>query len=323
MVEELRRISGQLNVSGIALSFPGPFIYDKGICGIHAQCKYDHFFGADLKTTLRSQLNGLAGICKPSFINDADAFLLGAVNEYGWQNERVLAITLGTGLGGAYYDHRKLLDVAQMPGGGELYNTPYQDGIAEDYISSRWILKRYQELTGNKTAEVKDIASLSDEISRQVFAELGEHLAAVLSPVIREFLPTGIVFGGNISKAFALFKEPFIDLLSMNHKVTIRVAGDTSGSDPATDNAGNNSGHVIDDTSALSVKGAVAGHLSQTRHLSNPPEKRAFRKTHQPLLPLEKGAGQLSSYDLFPTYPLDAGLIQTGYASLAENLSSF
>src|SRR3546814_7267933 len=82
-----------------------------------------------------------------------------------------------------------------MPGGGELYNTPYQDGIAEDYISSRWILKRYQELTGNKTAEVKDIASLSDEISRQVFAELGEHLAAVLSPVIREFLPTGIVFG--------------------------------------------------------------------------------------------------------------------------------
>src|SRR3546814_5832909 len=74
----------------------------------------------------------------------------------------------------------------------------------------------------------------------------------------------------------------------MNHKVTIRVAGDTSGSDPATDNAGNNSGHVIDDTSALSVKGAVAGHLSQTRHLSNPPEKRAFRKTHQPLLPLER-----------------------------------
>src|SRR3546814_11938204 len=74
----------------------------------------------------------------------------------------------------------------------------------------------------------------------------------------------------------------------MNHKVTIRVAGDTSGSDPATDNAGDNSGHVIDDTSALSVKGAVAGHLSQTRHLSNPPEKRAFRKTNQPLLPLER-----------------------------------
>src|SRR3546814_17557681 len=97
----------------------------------------------------------------------------------------------------------------------------------------------------------------------------------------------------------------------MNHKVTIRVAGDTSGSDPATDNAGHNSGHVIDDTSALSVKGAVAGHLSQTRPLSNPPEKRAFRKTHQPLLPLEKGAGQLSSYDLFPTYPLEAGRIQT------------
>src|SRR3546814_18648107 len=127
-----------------------------------------------------------------------------------------------------------------------------------------WILKRYQELTGNKTAEVKDIASLSDEISRQVFAELGEHLAAVLSPVIREFLPTGIVFGGNISKAFALFKEPFIDLLSMNHKVTIRVAGDTSGSDPATDNAGNNSGHVIDDTSSLSVKGEVAGTRATT-----------------------------------------------------------
>src|SRR3546814_11251029 len=72
-----------------------------------------------------------------------------------------------------------------------------------------------------------------------------------------------------------------------------------------------------------SVKGAVAGHLSQTRHLSNPPEKRAFRKTHQPLLPLEKGAGQLSSHDLFPTYPLEAGRFHTGSASLAEHLNSF
>jgi len=47
-----------------------------------------------------------------------------------------------------------------------------------------------------------------------------------------------------------------------------------------------------------------------------------LRKTSQNLIPLTKEIHDDSSYDIYPSFPIEKGAIKEGYAALAEELSN-
>jgi len=202
----------KLNVAGIGISTPGPFDYEKSASLM--KHKLSSIYGIRLKQEFIQRLE-LSKDFSIRFVHDAHAFLMGEA----WQGvakgyNRVVGLTLGTGLGSAFMINNKIIDNGQ---GGPLYSIwslPYQDGIVEDKISRRGIIARYKELAEKnyrKDLDVKEIASrglkYKDKISLQVFEEVGSILGQILKPILLKFEAECLVLGGQISKAFPLFTE--------------------------------------------------------------------------------------------------------------------
>jgi glucokinase len=130
-------------------------------------------------------------------MNDATAFLQGEIcDSPSLLQQRVAGITLGTGLGSAWYEDGQLHD-------GDLYRLPYLSGMAEDYISTRWFMQQYN----GTISGVKELAAKYPHEPQvyELFKTFGEHLAAVL---LQKFPPgsrDAIIIGGNIANAWSLF----------------------------------------------------------------------------------------------------------------------
>ncbi|WP_316816423.1 ROK family protein [Pedobacter nyackensis] len=183
----------------IGLAMPGPFDYEKGISYITGTEKYEAFYGLNIKEILATQLD--IGAEAIRMRNDAESFLAGETFSGAAQDySKVIGITLGTGLGSAIFENAEVHDA-------NLWCAPYLESIAEDYISTRWFLKRYNELTGLNISNVKDLVALYDEsdIVKQIFEEFSINLAAFLESFIRKANAEAIVIGGNISKASGKF----------------------------------------------------------------------------------------------------------------------
>jgi len=132
-------------------------------------------------------------------MNDANCFLKGEVfggAAAGCNN--AIGITLGTGLGSAIYKEAKVYD-------GDLYYASYKEATTEDYLSTRWFLKRYHELTGITAKDVKEIREQDNETAILLFAEFGDNLGQVLSVFSKKNEVSIIVIGGNLVKAWDLF----------------------------------------------------------------------------------------------------------------------
>ncbi|QCR21158.1 ROK family protein [Pontibacter sp. SGAir0037] len=183
----------------IGIAMPGPFDYKAGISLINGQNKYDALYKLNVKELLSEKL--AISSENISFSNDAESFLQGeVVCGIARGYKKVLGLTLGTGLGSAKSDDGIVEDA-------DLWNTPFKDGIAEDYLSTRWFLRRSTELTGKHFAGVKEIseAVTVSPALQQVFAEFGENMGAFLTLFIQRENPELVVLGGNISKAHSLF----------------------------------------------------------------------------------------------------------------------
>lgn len=183
----------------IGIAMPGPFDYEEGISLIKDQEKFRNLYQINIKNELASRLH-----MSPSnirFINDAASFLQGEVfGGAARDKQKVIGLTLGTGLGASFCVEGLAADAA-------LWDSPFRAGIAEDYLSTRWFIGRYQELTGKTIAGVKELTDLeSDEaLKRQIFDEFGAALAEFLIPVLEVEKPETVVLGGNISNAHPLF----------------------------------------------------------------------------------------------------------------------
>lgn len=188
-----------VNYKRIGFAMPGPFNYNQGIALFRGVDKYETLYGLSICDILAEYFH-----IQPSqlfFRNDAEAFLQGEVfcgAAQGYQN--AIGITLGTGLGSAksYNGITEDVNMAQMP---------FFDGVAEDYISIRWFIKRYFELTGNVVKEVKDlIDSISfDSFAKTIFLEFSVNLALFLNSFIEKYQPEVVVIGGNIAKSMEFF----------------------------------------------------------------------------------------------------------------------
>ncbi|MDF9796480.1 glucokinase [Catalinimonas alkaloidigena] len=193
----------------IGFAMPGPFIYHKGIAMFERNEKYEQLYEVSIPEELNQSLQYTH--CRYRFINDAMAFGIGVAGlEYAAEGKKVLAITLGTGFGSAFLTNaipRLCSDNAYE--GPFLWDKPYKNGIADEYFSTRWFVKRYQELSGELVKGVKEIADLKNPISQSLFEEFGQNLSDFLTPYLKNFMPDALILGGNISKASHLFLPKF------------------------------------------------------------------------------------------------------------------
>lgn len=198
-------------VDQIGLAFPGPFDYEKGIPWMEQ--KFQHLYGLNMPEELGKQLE--EGGMAFKFINDASAFALGeCFCGSGKDRHRVLALTLGTGVGSGFVVDGVLDEHSdRVPEGGEVWNLPFGDTIVDASFSTRWVVGRYEQLTGKKVPGAKEVAQACKEgekEAQQLFHEYGERMAAFASPVLTRFGADTLVLGGNISRNYALFCGPLL-----------------------------------------------------------------------------------------------------------------
>jgi glucokinase len=200
----------------IGLAMPGPVDYEEGICYIKGQNKFEHLYGANLKHLLSSSLDLHAEDIR--MINDAAGFLfgesfIGAARGY----EKVLGLTLGTGLGSAYYNNGETMDA-------DLWHSPFKDGIAEEYLNAKRLLSTARELCNVRFANVRQITKYT-QCAIPVFAAFGDDLGKFLSNTLKTFPADLIVLGGNIAKAHEFFTPSLQSSLKQNGiDIPIKIA---------------------------------------------------------------------------------------------------
>lgn len=218
---------GKDQVAGIGFAMPGPFAYDKGIALFDASVdKFENLYKVDVAKALKEKLNLDVPV---QFMNDASAFAVGEA----WLGEaagsaKSVSITLGTGFGSAFIaDGVPVVEAKGVPEMGCVWHLPFKDGIADDYFSTRWYIKRWKEISGEEVNGVKPIAEKANtnEDAIALFTEFGVNLGSFLSPWLKSFGAGKLIIGGNISGAFPLFSLAFIhSLKQLNVDVQISLS---------------------------------------------------------------------------------------------------
>ena len=195
-------------VLGVGFGFPSPFDYERGICLIDHVFKYRALYGMDVGAALRAELN-LPELAI-SFRNDAEAAIV-AEAQFGAGRpfRRVIGLTLGTGLGSSFVaDGVRLTDGPGVPArsGGFLFPEPYRDATADDYFSTRGLLKRLQAADPaiESVGEAAERAA-EDQTLSEVFRTWGADLGTFLQPYAVEFKPEAVLLLGGIARSQALF----------------------------------------------------------------------------------------------------------------------
>lgn len=197
---------------GIGFAMPGPFDYQTGVALMKNVAKYDSLYGINMGDELKKRLN-LPVEMPFRYLNDALSFAVGEC----WTGKaadynNVVAITLGTGFGSAFLTNGvPVIEGDRVPKMGYVYHIPYENGIADDYFSTRWFIKEYSLRTGIQVSGVKEIAESvnHDPIARQVFEHFGTAIGNFLAPLLSKFGAECLVVGGNISGAYPLFGPSF------------------------------------------------------------------------------------------------------------------
>lgn len=198
-----------VKVEGVGVAMPGPFDYYNGISIIENVDKLSALYKVDIRTELARHLK--IDPSKIRFINDATAFsiaeaMIGCARDY----RRVVAITLGTGLGASFLASGKpIIEDDRGPKGGFLYNQLYKGKVADELFSTRGILRVYKERTGKSVTNVRRISELAreDEFAQNTMDQFGKDLGLFLAPFLNKFNAEVLVLGGNISKAYPYFES--------------------------------------------------------------------------------------------------------------------
>ena len=202
--DALRTALGDLSgISGIGVAIPGPFDYKEGVF------RMEHKFEAVKDRPFRT-LAGVPDAVPVRYMHDVNAALAGAIRMMHIRGDTAL-VTLGTGLGfGCTRQGRILVNEKGSPA-RSLYNLPCRDGILEDYVSARGIRNLYAGLGGEPGLTPLQIAvraGYGDQTALDAFSSAGKILAEYLSPLLEEYRIDTLLFGGQISRSFALMEEP-------------------------------------------------------------------------------------------------------------------
>ena len=184
----LREVAG--NSKKIAVGLPGECDYESGVLLLNEVGRYQSLYQSNLKNIFSTALGTSPNDVK--IMNDAACFLQGEVFAGAGRGfKRSLGVTLGVGLGSAKYNNGLVEDA-------DLHDAPLFDGVAEDYISIRWLLSRFKDLTGidaKDLSELKQHATTNNKVA-QVFDEFSISLSQFLTTFIRQNNPEVVVIGG-------------------------------------------------------------------------------------------------------------------------------
>lgn len=217
-------------VRHFGVAAPGPFDYAAGICRIAH--KLPGLYGVNLRRELGTALD-LTGDNAISFVNDAEAFLLGEWWAGAAQgHERAVGITLGTGLGSAFLEHGRIVRSGpRVPAGGELYRLAFRGAPVEEAISRGALLARYgggfEEETDIEEIDIEEIATrgrAGERRARLVFQQLAADLAEFLVPPLEAFAPTCLVVGGSIARAWELLEPALAQRLTVFRPLVVARA---------------------------------------------------------------------------------------------------
>ena len=215
-------------IKGVGFAMPGPFDYYEGICEINNVDKFQSLFNVNLRLEIAERLK--LGPSQIRFINDAAAFaiaeaLIGTASLY----EKVVAITLGTGLGASFtLNGTPILNGKNLPDGGYLYNQYYKCVLADDVFSTRGIIEAYRKMTGQQIRNVKELYDKVDfdRYAKTVFENFGSELGDFLKPYLKEFEAETLVLGGKISKAFDVFGNSLKNELDFLEEIYVSEFGE-------------------------------------------------------------------------------------------------
>lgn len=200
-----------LKLAGIGIATPGPFDYENGTPLM--KHKFSSIYGINLRNFIYN-IPGVPPEIPIRFMHDANAALAGEMwkgNAKGFANTAL--VTLGTGLGFAYSQNGTIQYNHQGGPAISIFQLPYREGILEDYVSKRGILKIYEIKSGKNgrdNVKVSDIgrwADEGDEVSIATFCEVAEILGDALYHILEEKNIQCLLFGGQISRSFHYMEE--------------------------------------------------------------------------------------------------------------------
>lgn len=207
---------GADEVSGVGVGAPGP-IDAEGVVHVAVNLGWGEF---NVSTTLSGLLDGMnvkAG-------NDANVAALGEMWKGGGQGcNNLVAVTLGTGVGGGIIVDGKILSGA-AGAGGEIGHIHIEDkeeeacncknkGCLEQYTSATGIVRLAARELASCTEEsslrkgelsakaVFDAVKAGDKLAIQVAEQFGEYLGKGLAAISAVVNPEAFVIGGGVSKA--------------------------------------------------------------------------------------------------------------------------
>jgi glucokinase len=187
-------------VSGLAIAICGPFDIDAGISRMRGVHKFEDIYGIDLGAAIRERSGASAGI-PIRFARDAESAGTGeSLAGAGAGVDRVLTMTVGTGLGTCLTDHARPVEFIDGFGVEHLAmrDTPW-GGRADDVLSAHGLAERL----GVDMADLR--TAVEDPANAEVVSDHGARLGTFLAPVVVEFDAHLVVIGGGFSGAFERF----------------------------------------------------------------------------------------------------------------------
>ena len=197
--------TGLLEAVGVCI--PGPFDYRKGIF------RMKHKFAAVYDRSFR-ELAGIPEDVSLHFVHDVNAPLMGLLSlRPALQKGSVALVTLGTGLGFSYAVDGEVQMNENLGPALSLYNRPFREGILEDYVSRRALLKAYGKPLEGDVREMADRARAGETAAVEAFLSAGKAFAEGAGPLLRELGIRTVFFGGQIAKSFDLMRPAAEPLL--------------------------------------------------------------------------------------------------------------
>ena len=193
-----------LSIVAVAADIPGPFDFKTGVSRMAH--KYTSLFGVPLFPWF----NEVLGYIPVRFLHDSSAFLSGASLAHPEITD-CAGVMIGTGLGFAVMKEGVILENEAGGPAYSIFRRPFKDKTAEEYISGRAVLRRYNELSPVPSDSAKKIGDAAeagvDPVALRVYEEIGTNLAEVISPILSELNTRALYLGGQISKSFCLFEK--------------------------------------------------------------------------------------------------------------------
>lgn len=201
-----------------AVAMPDPFDYERGIGRFHGVGKFESLDGVDVRDELARRLGRASA--ELHFCNDADAFTVGEWLVGSARGaDRVVGLTLGTGVGSGWIERGRVLDPG-VPPGGRAHRLVIDGATLEESMSRRAIRRAYADATGNAAGgstghtdlDVREIAARAradEPAARAVLAHALRCLGRALAGPIDDFAADVIVVGGSMSGSWDLFEPWF------------------------------------------------------------------------------------------------------------------